>query len=396
MTVSTETARRYPAHVPRASGRAEAGVLFVTTCPAPWGGSEELWSRAAHHLAGIGVPVAAVKIVPHGDEPHVRRLVEAGVRVHTLRAGQLRRIGKLLTRDVLPLRLDRLALRLLLRWHRPRLVLISQGMNYDGADFAEECRASGVRYCLLSQSAGEAAWPGDVQRPAMKAAYAGASASFFVSRHNLRLTELQLGTSLPHASVVENPCNVSIEGALPWPGDEGETRLACVARLDLEAKGQDTLLQVLATEKWRRRPLRVGFFGVGRHRDSVVELARFLGLSRVTFPGFVPDVTSVFREHHALILPSRHEGLPLALVEAMMCGRPPIVSDAGGNAELIEDGVTGFVARGSDVRALDDVLERAFAQRQAWQAIGSRAAERIRQRYPQRPEVAFAQRLLAL
>jgi glycosyltransferase involved in cell wall biosynthesis len=372
------------------------GVLFLTTCPAAWGGSEELWSRAAQHLAGVGVPVAAVKIVPHGDDPHVRRLVAAGVRVHTLRAGQLRRMGRLLPGKVRLLRLDCVALRLVLKWHRPRLVVISQGMNYDGSDFAEECRAQGVRYCLLSQSAGEAAWPGDVQRPAMKSAYAGATAAFFVSRHNLRLTELQLGTSLPHASVVENPYNVTVDGALPWPGDGGETRLACVARLDLEAKGQDTLLQVLAGEAWRRRPIRVSFFGVGRHRESVIELARFLGLTNVSFAGFAADVASVFREHHALVLPSRHEGLPLALVEAMMCGRPAIVSDAGGNGEVIEDGVTGFVARGSDARAFDEVLERAFRQRPAWQAMGGRAAESIRQRYPGRPEVAFAERLLAL
>ena len=53
----------------------------------------------------------------------------------------------------------------------------------------------------------------------------------------------------------------------------------------------------------------------------------------------------IWAEHHALVLPSRFEGMPLVVVEAMLCGRPCIVTDVGGNAELIRDGINGFLAK---------------------------------------------------
>ena len=69
-----------------------------------------------------------------------------------------------------------------------------------------------------------------------------------------------------------------------------------------------------------------------------------MGLEKVTYGGFTEDVESIWASHHALVLPSRSEGLPLVVVEAMLCGRPAIVTDVAGNAELIQDGVSGFVA----------------------------------------------------
>jgi len=55
---------------------------------------------------------------------------------------------------------------------------------------------------------------------------------------------------------------------------------------------------------------------------------------KIRFCGNVSDVSKIWRDNHALIMPS--EGLPLALVEALMCGRTAIVTDMAGNAEVIE------------------------------------------------------------
>jgi hypothetical protein len=83
--------------------------------------------------------------------------------------------------------------------------------------------------------------------------FAGATRCFFVSKHNLRLTEEQIGATLTNAEVVRNPYLVPAAVRLPWPGGgENESlRLACVARLYLRDKGQDILLRVLAREKWQ-------------------------------------------------------------------------------------------------------------------------------------------------
>ena len=64
----------------------------------------------------------------------------------------------------------------------------------------------------------------------------------------------------------------------------------------------------------------------------------------------------------------------------MMCGRPAIVSDVGGNSEVIDDGRTGFLASGPELDAFDAALERAWQEREQWPAMGARAAVDIRRR----------------
>ena len=106
-------------------------------------------------------------------------------------------------------------------------------------------------------------------------------------------------------------------------------------------------------------------------------MARNLGLTSVTFAGFVSDVSAIWSSHHGLILPSRCEGLPIVLVEAMLSGRVPVVTDVGGNAEVVEDGVTGYLAAAATEDSLDDAMERAWNERHRWREIGAAAAAPI-------------------
>ena len=69
----------------------------------------------------------------------------------------------------------------------------------------------------------------------------------------------------------------------------------------------------------------------------------------------------------------------------MLCARPCIVTDVAGNTELIEDNVHGFVAAAPSPPCLDEALERAWQQRDRWQAIGQAAAARVRTAVPRDP-----------
>jgi glycosyltransferase involved in cell wall biosynthesis len=279
---------------------------------------------------------------------------------------------------------------------RPDLVVLSQGGNHDGYPFAEVCRRLNLPYVIVSHKASELYWPADWQQQTIAAVYRSARACFFVSEHNRRLTEEQLGFPLPHAAVVRNPFLVPWEPRTDWPDDRHEWRLACVGRLHPKEKGQDLLLRVLARRRWRDRPLSVTFYGDGLQRASLERMAHILGLTNVTFAGFVRDVPAIWSSHHGLILPSRCEGLPIVLVEAMLSGRVPIVTDAGGNAEVVDDGATGYVAAAPTEDALDDAMERAWNERHQWREIGAAAAARIRTLIPREPERCFAKRLVEL
>jgi glycosyltransferase involved in cell wall biosynthesis len=278
---------------------------------------------------------------------------------------------------------------------RPDLIVVSQGGNHDGYPLAEVCRRLRMPYAIVSQKASELYWPRDWQQKTIAAVYRTARACYFVSEHNRRLTEEQLGFPPPRAEVVRNPFLVPWEPRTDWPDDRNGVRMACVGRLHPKEKGQDLLLRVLARPRWRDRPLSVTFFGDGPQRTSLEHLARKLALTSVTFAGFVRDVPGIWTDHHGLILPSRCEGMPIVLVEAMLSGRVAIVTDVGGNTE-IADNATAYIASAPTEDALDEAMERAWSERQRWRDVGAAAGARIRTLVPREPERCFARRLVEL
>jgi glycosyltransferase involved in cell wall biosynthesis len=377
---------------------------IVSSCPLPWGGSEELWAATALFLAGSGHEVHIFKTNVDRRHPRIARLLAAGCTVtDLLQHPPLRQ--RLLNR-VLPHHrqytqhqaTQRILQQGLLR-RRPQLTLVSQGSNFDGTRFAEVCRALELPFVLLSQKAADIFFPPWNERQSAQQAYRAARRCYFVARHNLELTECQLGMALPDAAVVWNPFNVPFESetAAPALGPDGVVRLACVARLEVLDKGLDLLLQVLAQPKWRQRPLHVTFFGSGGDQLALEEMARLLQLEqRVSFAGHVADVPGIWQTHQALVLASRHEGLPLALVEAMLCGRPAIAPDAGGIAEMLVDNETGFLAAAATVGALDAALERAWRARPDWPRLGAQAARHARALVPADAAAQFGSELLRL
>ena len=360
-----------------------------------WGGSEELWSAAAAVLAAEGHRVTVYKSFVSDSEPRMRRLRELSCSIHDLARFPLspRRLFSGLGVLSRPLTYAHEVARLGIgvgASKRPDLVVISQGGNHDGYLLAEVCRRLRLPYVLISQKASDLYWPPDIRRARIRRVFESARATYFVSQHNLRLTEEQFAIELPSAQVVRNPFLVPWERRMDWPDQSRGVRLACVGRLDAKEKGQDVLLRVLARERWRARPLSVTFYGTGLHARGLEQMALHLGLTSVTFAGFVRDVATIWDDHHGLVLASRCEGLPLVLVEAMLGARVPIVTDAGGNAEVLEDGVTGFLAHASSEDALDDALDRAWTRLRDWPAIGAAAADQIRTLIPEDPASVFA------
>jgi glycosyltransferase involved in cell wall biosynthesis len=366
-----------------------------------WGGSEDLWSEAAAKLARAGHRVIAYKnkFNPgEGAEPDLRR---SGVRlIEIARFPFLPRalyylLVALNYRVNFAFQAFRFYCSLLLR-RRPDLVVLSQGGNHDGFVFAQVCLRLNLPFVMISQKATDLYWPVDSRREYIRAAVRGARHQFFVSQHNLRLTEEQLGMKLARASVIRNPFKVNWKVRPVWPGTDLGIRFACVGRLYPKEKGQDLLLRVFAREHWRSRPVSLSFFGHGEQQQGLAEMAAHLGLENVRFGGFANDIDALWAEHHALVLPSRAEGLPLVLVEAMLCGRVSIVTDVAGNREVLEDNVTGFLAGAPTEDSLDEAMERAWARRADWPEMGEAAAARIRSLVPRDPGAELAGQLVRL
>jgi len=362
---------------------------FVSTmCGVPWGGSEELWSRAASQLRREGNEIAASVVWWPRLARQVSDLAEQGIAVST----QTR------PRASLPLEiLRKISYRIgiprpevsWLRQGKPDLVVISQGYNRDGLEWMKQCRELEIPYAAVIQCNSEIWWPSGEVSDEMAAAYRSAKGVFCVSRHNLRLLELQIGESLPNASVVWNPFNVPSGEPPDWPAESGPLKLACVGRLDPAAKGQDLLLQVLAQPKWRERSVETNFYGAGMWEQSLRKLSGYLGAENVHFRGHSDNVRGIWEANHMLILPSRYEGLPLALIEAMWSARPAVVTDVGGNAEICIDNETGFVTPAPAIDLLDQALERAWIRRDEWRTMGEAARRHVEMVVPKDPIAEF-------
>jgi glycosyltransferase involved in cell wall biosynthesis len=359
-----------------------------------WGGSEPLWSSAAEKLALAGNEVR-VSVKDWGEAvPEIERLRSAGCKIF-LRP-QFPPLPYRIGRRIFPLPEYR-SVHFRSVSKGVDLVVISQGYNADGLDWMEAARAAGLRYAVIAQSAVVYWWPPDDVLERLAESYEKASGAYFVSQANLELSRRQFGAPIRHGKVVRNPFNVSYHARPAWPeGSAGELRLACVGRLDVISKAQDVLLQVLGLAEWRERKVRLSLVGAGPHERCLRGMVKQLGLGSVEFLGHRDNIEDLWSRHHALVLPSRFEGMSLAVVEAMLCGRVCIVTDVGGNRELVCDGINGFVAKAPTVELLDEALNRAWENRDRLKEMGWKAAKDVRRWVSPEPGQDFANELTAL
>lgn len=383
-------------------------LAIVTCCLDDWGGSEELWARSiVYFKQRLNLSITVYKNRINRDHPKFEKLAS-----YSLTFKELLPEYKLQTRLALKANdlMHRIAgkmglleyqwnkpvkvLHRYLEYDRPDLVIISQGINFDGLAFANQCLKLKIPYVIVSHKAVDFYWPQASDRNYMKEVLQMAKKCFFVSRHNQRLTEEQFGLTLVNSDIVLNPVKAGLK-RLPFPDTTAGYRLACVGRLFVIDKGQDMLLRILALPKWKERNIKVSFFGTGPDKEGLVEMSNMLGLENVSFSGYGENLNDIWARHHALILPSRSEGLPLTLIEAMCLGRPAIVTNAGGNNEIVQHGTTGFVAEANE-KDLDGVLELAWQNRNSWEGMGKMAADYIQKTIPVNPEKKFADYIIDL
>jgi glycosyltransferase involved in cell wall biosynthesis len=224
----------------------------------------------------------------------------------------------------------------------------------------------------------------DLERTRARTYFSAAAAIAFVADANRDAAERLLACRLPRATAIQNPVTVQPR-PLAWPAAQ-TAEFACVARLDAGAKGQDILLEALAADRWRSRNWRLTFYGTGTDVEWLQALTRHFGLGeRVSFAGHVHDIEEVWRRHHVLLLPSRAEGTPLSLLEAMALARPSVVTDVGGNRAWVVPGETGFVAAAPSTVALRAALEDCWQARDRWMAMGLNAHDLLIKRYDPTP-----------
>ena len=154
-----------------------------------------------------------------------------------------------------------------------------------------------------------------------------------------------------------------------------EVLLAHVANYRRE-KAHEVLIDAMAELASSRPEVRVVMVGQGQRWDEVARhlATRDLG-DRIQMLGFREDVAAIVAASDALVLSSDHEGLPVAVMEALTLGVPVIATAVGGIPEAVDDGVEGLLVPPRDPVALAGAIER-LAEDPELRARLGRAARR--------------------
>jgi glycosyltransferase involved in cell wall biosynthesis len=122
-------------------------------------------------------------------------------------------------------------------------------------------------------------------------------------------------------------------------------------------KGHRYLLSAAVLIRRSCPDVRFVLVGRGPLEDELRQQARRMGLDgTVIFTGFREDAARIASIFDVFVLPSEHEGLPIALVEAMALGRPVVVTDAGGNAEVVRNERDGLVVPTKSPKAIAEAV----------------------------------------
>jgi glycosyltransferase involved in cell wall biosynthesis len=149
-----------------------------------------------------------------------------------------------------------------------------------------------------------------------------------------------------------------------------------------EQKGHDLLFQALAGLVKQGLDFTLVVAGEGSRRSWLEQQSLSLGLApRVQFVGQIEDVGGLLAAADAVLLPSRWEGLPLILLEAMARARPVVATAVGGVVEVMQDGVTGTLVPPGDVPALAAALVDLQRKADRGVRMGRSAAAIVREHY---------------
>ncbi len=157
--------------------------------------------------------------------------------------------------------------------------------------------------------------------------------------------------------------------------------VVCVSKLRYE-KGVDVLLQAWHLVQQQVPQAQLVLVGSGPIQPQLTQMAEALGIREsVEFAGLQSDVVAQLHKASIAILPSRWEGMPNAVLEAMACGIPCIATRVSGSEDIIQQGVNGLLVEVEDYEAMAEALITLLCDTTLTKQCGRAARATVEQRY---------------
>jgi glycosyltransferase involved in cell wall biosynthesis len=224
---------------------------------------------------------------------------------------------------------------------------------------------------------------------AIKAANRGARV-VFVSRASMDSFAEAYGGERANWSVVNNGIDLTAFSARPavLPPDLGVPPDAPVATIVGALRGRKG--HALALAAWSEvldsfPDAHLLIVGDGPEKARLHKLARTQGIAeRVIFAGTRSDIARLIRASSLVLLPSQHEALPTALIEAAACGRPVVATQVDGVPEVVLDGETGLLVPVDDIAAFSEAVLLLLGDDGLRRQMGVRARQLAEERFDAR------------
>jgi glycosyltransferase involved in cell wall biosynthesis len=261
-------------------------------------------------------------------------------------------------------------------------------------------RVTGARFRLLYSPgisaafhlARVASWQRWRERRRLEGIYRGADAVVGICASMSHEAMGAMGTDPARVHVIRNPVvtpELEVRAGKPlshrWFEGGGPPVVLGVGALK-RRKDFATLVRAFARLR-AARPARLVIIGDGPQRGRLEALAARLGVDRdVDFLGFVDDPSPYMKRARVFILPSRIEGAPNVIIEALACGTPVVSTDCGGGTrEILADGAFGSLVPVGDDRAMAEaaggVLDDPPAPDRLREAVSEYTLDKCADRY---------------
>lgn len=360
-------------------------IAIISMIREPWGGSEELWSDMASYALKANHEVIHSTFDFHTIAPKEQKLIDAGLQ-HSSRRGFIRPGTPRIKRIFLKL-INHIVNSLQNPFHaiisfKPDYILYN-GTCYSIADekyLIRVLKNRKIPFGILGHYNREDGKDiTDQKIIVLQELYSLAKNNFFISRRALSVAEKRTGSGIPRAAVVRNPVNMASLETISYP-ENTYVHFAMVGNLRVIHKGQDIVLNILGKSEWKNRDWHLDIYGSGEDENMLRHLTMRLQINeRVSFHGKVDNIRKVWEDNHILLMPSLMEGMPLAVVEAMLCGRPSVVTDVGGQTEWIEEDKEGWIA--SVPARFEEAMEKAWNLKDTWKQTGINAHHKAMRLY---------------
>jgi len=177
------------------------------------------------------------------------------------------------------------------------------------------------------------------------------------------------------------PNGIDLDSYQTLERDWTSPRLLSAGRL-VHQKGLDLAMHALGGLKELNWEWQIA--GDGPQILTLQSMAKELGIDdRVHFLGWQSreQLMNCYGQANIFLFPSRHEGMPNALLEAMASGLPVIASCIAGNEELVADGETGYLVPSEDVKSLQAALKKLLRDADLREQMGKASRQNVETNY---------------